>query len=154
ETPQWDRSILVGYAIARALVGLKTGDQVAGIVLAGLYHVARVSDLPRTDQLLRLLLQIWLGDHSSPSEPFGSSDPIFGLIENSNADSESLREFGSLQMRLTAAHPRALRRLYDILPHRSKLVAKRALALHGGRLGIHDTDPTHELIDLVVNHVG
>ena len=67
---------------------------------------------------------------------------------------ERLRELGVLQAKLITANPRMLLSMYEAFPIPARVPAKRALVQRlVGALDIGERDPTHEVLDVAINHV-
>ena len=155
EVPLWNREYLARYAIASTLDSGDHDIEVStDVLLGGLYHAARVENPELTDLLVRRLVEIVAGVSPSENSDVDENDEAFHIIEQHGSDQETLRHFGCVQAKLAAANPRALRRLYELVKPRGRMVAKRALASHAPQLQVQETDPTHELLDVVSNQIG
>ena len=155
DIPLWNREYLARYAIARTLDPADRDIEVStDLLLGGLYHAAGVEKPEIVELLLRRLLEIVMRVSPSQSSYVNTDDEVFHIIENCGSEQESLRSLGSVQTKLAAANPRALRRMYELLQPRGRMVAKRAIAAHAPQLQVQETDPTHELLDIVSNQIG
>jgi predicted nucleic acid-binding Zn-ribbon protein len=148
---RWPRDVLAQYALARTVNrSNETTEELSDIVLSGLYHVGRTTDGALRDQLLQRIIEIWANIRPVPATEGELPASIVSVVENTANDSEALRQLGVIQAKLATANPSALLGLYDLLPGRSRVSAKRALVMHfSSRLAISEKDPTHEIVDLV-----
>ena len=155
EAPLWNREYLAKYALARTADAENHDIEFStNVLLGGLYHAARVSDPTLTDLLVRRLMEIVTGSPPSQNRTVDVDDDAFGAVEQLGSNQEVLRNLGCLQTNVAAANPKAFRRLYDLMQPRGRMVAKRALASHAPQLQVQETDPTHEVLDVVSNQIG
>ena len=153
--PRWNCEHLIRYAIARTFChDGRAFEARADLLIAGLYHSTKVDNPEMVDLLLRLLVEIGTGEPHSTARTVEQDDKVFHTIEERGSDQETLQLLGSIQAKLAGANPRALRRLYELLEPRARVVAKRALASHVHQLRVQETDATHELLDVVTDHIG
>ena len=152
-TPPWSPEILTRYALVASLHET-TGsqDERIELVLGGLFHADRVVDPTNTERLLCRLVEL-LDDTLLTSTNELDLVATFDTIDLEPTDSKTTRLLGTIQTKLATANARAFRRLYDAMPTTTRIRAKRALLTRIRNLGLQDTDPTHEVLDLVTTHL-
>ena len=151
--PRWGSANLCHYALHRSPQGLDTSEEtLLDLVVGGLYHEGRASD----ESILDRLLVRWLQTLTNGGGPDNQYMDLADALEPFDRDSVSLADlerFGYAQRKLATANSRALLRLYEAMPLRVRVVAKRALVGHAPGLNLQESDPTHEVLDLVVSHL-
>ena len=154
--PAWSGDVLGRYALRRSLeTAQEAGHDIdirTDILIGGLYHAERILESELVEELLTGLIRLVVGIHDGNDEEWDPKNNTDVLREHL-ADPSKSRRFASIQAKLATANPRALRRLYDVMPLASRLAAKRALVKQVRTLGLQDTDPTHEILDVVTTHL-
>jgi hypothetical protein len=62
---------------------------------------------------------------------------------------EALRFFGLFRSKLASANAKALTQLYDYLPSRARIIAKRSFVLYLAELDLDEKEPGHEMLDVI-----
>ena len=151
--PPWGRATLSNYALFRSLHGtMETSERRLECVIAGLYHGERLADTETTERLLTRLVDL-LRDDTLPFTDQRELSESLEVLGDCQSDTAMMRRLGSLQTKLATANPRALRRLYDAMRPEIRVSAKRALLSQVRHLDLQDTDPTHEVLDLVTTNL-
>ena len=151
--PRWGSGNLCHYALHRSPQGPETSeDTLLDLVVGGLYHEGRASDESILDRLLVRWLQTLTNGGGLNDQYMDLADAL-ELFDRESVSSVDLERFGYAQRKLATANSRALRRLYETMPLRVRVVAKRALVGHAPGLNLQESDPTHEVLDLVVSHL-
>jgi hypothetical protein len=146
----WDRADLAWYAWVRTLIPRKDSREVLlDFVVSGLYHAARSNDDEITDLLISRLLELSSGTSAVNQIAVDLPEVAVKIIEDYANDPEALRFFGLVQSKLASASPRALIRLYDRLPPKARIIAKRSLVAHLAEFDLDEQDPGHEMIDVI-----
>ena len=155
ESP-WGPKALANYALARSYQDRANDpdpyETRTDVLLGGIYHAERMIDADLVDALLSGLIQL-IPEHSGPAVSdleLGEALDRLGKVVTNSANS---RRFGALQTKLATANSRALQRLYDQMPPGLRVHAKRALVSRIKAHGLQDTDPTHEVLDVVTTHL-
>ena len=153
--PRWNCEHLIRYAIARTFChDGRAFEARADLLIAGLYHSTKVDNPEMVDLLLRLLVEIGTGEPHSTARRLSKTTK--SSIRSRNAvpirrRCSSWAQFKRSLLGLT-------RGLYvgctELLEPRARVVAKRALASHVHQLRVQETDATHELLDVVTDHIG
>ena len=151
--PRWGSSNLCHYALHRSSHRPETSDEtLLDLVVGGLYHETRVNDESILDRLLVRWLQTLTNGGGSTEQYMDPADAL-ERFDYESVSSVDLEKFGYAQRKLATANSRALRRLYGAMPLHVRVVAKRALVRHAPSLNLQESDPTHEVLDLVVSHL-
>ena len=152
----WAGEVLGKYALARSLHdgdgGVDTYDTRMEILFGGLYHSDRMSDSELVDQLLARLIEV-LSGNGRFSNPRIDLSKNLDLLQECLSDASTIRRLGSVQAKLATANPRALQRFYDVMSPGIRIQAKRALVAQVKELGLPETEPTHEVLDVVTTHL-
>ena len=152
-TPPWSPDVLSRYALTTSLHEAAGGqDERIELVLGGLFHADRVPDPTNTERLLCRLVEL-LDDALLTSTRKLDLVATFDTVNLGPIDPKTTRLLGAIQTKLATANARALRRLYDAMPTTIRIRAKRALLTRIRNLDLQDTDPTHEVLDLVTTHL-
>ena len=151
--PRWGSASLCHYALYRSSDASAMCDEVLlDLVLGGLYHEGRMNDESILDRLLVRWVQVLTNTGRAIEESTELTDAL-ELFDRESVSSVDSEQFGYAQRKLATANPRALRRLYEAMPLRVRVIAKRALVAKAPGLNLQETDPTHEVLDLVVSHL-
>ena len=154
--PPWSAEALGNYALARSLESVREGatayESRADILLGGLYHVERMSDVGLTDRLLARLVELIPDDGAPTTGRLDLSENLDRLAEHA-ADPAMSRRLGAVQTKLATANSRALQRLYDQMAPGLRAQAKRALVSRIKEVRLQENDPTHEVLDVVATHL-
>ena len=155
ETP-WDAGILGNYALARSFQDVPDDsdpyERRTDILLGGLYHAERTVDSDIVERLLSRLIEL-VPDGGDPSPGRLDLFENLEILAQSVTNGAVARRFGALQTKLATANPRALQQLYDQMSPGLRVQAKRALLSRIKGPGLQDTDPTHEVLDVVTTHL-
>ena len=149
--PRWNGGDLARYALNRSMrPGSLSDSETIALVVGGIYHCGRTDDTDLLESLLARL--VWLSTETQPkSSAVNDLTHTLELVEAGRLD---IDRFGWWQREVATANARALRHLYDSMSSRGRIVAKRALITKLAGLDLQDTDPTHEVLDLVISHLG
>ena len=151
----WDRSQLAWYAWLRTLIPTDhSRETLVDFAISGLYHAARSNDENIIDLLLGRLMELWAGTSETNESPSRFSKEALDTLEERGNSPEESRFLGLIQAKLAAASPQALNRLYDLLPARPRIVAKRGLVSHLRTFDLNEKDPGHEMLDLICTTIG
>lgn len=151
----WAGEVLGNYALATSLhhSAADMGDSGSSVelILGGLYHAERLDDSALWDQLLARLIDLVVDGESRDAGEYLSEsiDALRGRV----TDARTLRQLGAVQTKLATANSRALQRLYDEMDPGIRAHAKRALVAQVREAGLSDTDPTHEVLDVVTTYL-
>lgn len=152
----WAGEVLGKYALARSLHdgdgSIDTYDTRMEILFGGFYHSERMVDSELVDQLLARLIEVLPGDGRFSNSRIDLSENL-DLLQECLSDASTIRRLGTVQAKLATANPRALQRFYDVMPPRIRIQAKRALVAQVKELGLPETEPTHEVLDVVTTHL-
>ena len=151
--PSWNSDSLSNYALSRSLLDTReTCEDRSELVIGGLYHAERLVDSATMEQLLGRLVEL-LCDENLTSTARRELPETLEIIEARRSDASVIRRLGSLQTKLATANSRALLRLYEAMRPELRKYAKRALLSKVRHLDLQDTDPTHEVLDLVTTNL-
>lgn len=149
-SPPWTSDNLCQYALHRSMCHDILANEVrAEIVIGGLYHAGRIEDVTLTEQLLGRLVHLATDANESAPDLADALDRLGAY----GAEMTDLERLGAFQTKLATANAKALRQLYDAMSPRTRIVAKRALIAKVSTIGVQDSDPTHEVLDLTVSHL-
>ena len=152
----WAGEVLGKYALARSLHdgdgSVDTYDTRMEILFGGLYHSDRMIDSELVDQLLARLVGVLSGGRKVFNSRIDLSENL-DLLQECLSDASTIRRLGTVQTKLATANPRALQRFYDVMSPGIRIHAKRALVAQVKELGLPETEPTHEVLDVVTTHL-
>ena len=152
----WAGEVLGKYALARSLHdgdgSVGTNDTRMEILFGGLHHSERMADSELVDQLLARLIEVLSGDGRLSNSRIDLSENL-DLLQECLSDASTIRRLGTVQAKLATANPRALQRFYDVMSPGIRIQAKRALVAQVKKLGLQETEPTHEVLDIVTTHL-
>lgn len=152
-SPSWSSDSLCQYALYRSMCHDTVPNEArAEIVIGGLYHAGRIEDHNLTEQLLAQLVNL-LNDGGGSAADSTDLGEALDQLEAHGTETTDLERLGAFQTKLATANARALRQLYDVMSPRTRIVAKRALVSKVPNIGVQDTDPTHEVLDLTVSYL-
>lgn len=151
----WDRGGLAWYAWLRTLTPTQESrETLVDFAVSGLYHAARSNDENVIDLLLGRLLELWAGTSEINQNPDRFSKEALDTLEERGNNPERSRFLGLIQAKLASASPQALNRLYDLLPSRPRIIAKRGLVSHLSGFGLNEKDPGYEMLDVICTTIG
>ena len=151
--PSWSRATLSKYALSRSLQApMETSERRSEFIIGGLYHVERLADPETTELLLTRLVNLLPENTATITERRELSEAL-DVVEDCPSDMSMMRRLGSLQAKVAIANPNALRDLYNAMRPAIRISAKRALLSQMRHLDLQDTDPTHEVLDLVTTNL-
>ncbi|HEY7161866.1 MAG TPA: hypothetical protein VH815_11435, partial [Acidobacteriota bacterium] len=146
----WDRTDLAWYAWFRTITpGKESRELLLDFIVSGLYHAARSDDQNITELLLGRFLELCSNVPEINTIAGDLPKPAMETIDKFGSNSESLRFFGLFQSKLASANPKGLMRLYDYLPPRTRIIAKRSLVVHLSDFGLNEKEPGHEMLDVI-----
>ena len=152
----WDATALGSYALARSLEdapeGVDAYESRSDLLLGGLYHIARVSDARLVDRLLARLIELIPHQGIPRTSGLELADGL-EILADCITDGAVNRRLGAMQTKLATANGQALQHLYDQMSPALRPHAKRALVSKVREARLQDTDPTHEVLDVVTTHL-
>lgn len=148
--PRWNSGDLARYALYRSMYhGTLSDSERTALVVGGIYHCGRTDDTQLLESLLGRL--VWLSTEEQP-QSLSASDWT-GALEVIEAGLLNVDSFGWWQREVATANARALRYFYDSMSSHVRIVAKKALIAKLSGLDLQDTDPTHEVLDVVISYL-
>ena len=151
----WAGEVLSNYALAASIhysaANVNDSGSNAELILGGLYHGERLDDSRLSDQLLARLIDVVVDGESADAG--GHLSESIDALRERVTDARTLRRLGAVQTKLATANSRALQRLYDEMAPSVRAHAKRALVGQVREAGLSETDPTHEVLDVVTTHL-
>ena len=131
---------------------METSERRSEFIIGGLYHSERLADPEITELLLKRLVGLLRENTVTLTEQRELSESL-EVLEDCPSDTSMMRRLGSLQAKLAIANPSVLRQLYDAMRPEIRISAKRSLLSQVRHLDLQDTDPIHEILDLVTTNL-